>query len=194
MQEPKPNTITGTTLVAEGHFIALSKLAYIDGGGTARTWEAVQRTGNGSRGAAFIIARIMPQRELVLIRQFRPPAGRLMLEFPAGLIDPGETAETTAPRELLEETGFQGRVIRIYGGGYSSPGMTGETITPVEMEIDGEYYKTNAPTPCPEGCEHIEVFRVPIAQLEAFITRMESEGTGIDSKLYTWLAAIRFQK
>jgi len=194
MQEQKINSIVSSTVLAEGRFIAFSRLAYVDGGGTARTWEAVQRTGNGARGAAFIIARIVPQQELVLIRQFRPPAGRLMLEFPAGLIDPGETPETTASRELQEETGFRGRIIRVYKGGYSSPGMTGETICPVEMEIDGEYYRTHAPTPCPEGCEHIEVFRVPIADLEAFIRRMESEGTGIDSKLYAWLAAVRFQK
>ena len=42
----------------------------------------------------------------VLVRQFRPVIERWTLEFPGGLRDPGEHPETTAVRELKEETGF----------------------------------------------------------------------------------------
>lgn len=49
--------------------------------------------------------------ELLLEKQFRPPAGKLVVEFPAGLVDEGETVEEAALRELREETGYVGEVI-----------------------------------------------------------------------------------
>ena len=84
-------------VLGEGRFLVLRELEYDNGSGP-RLWEACDRNGTGS--AAFILARIVPDDEILLVRQFRPPAGRLMLEFPAGLIDPGETAEQTAVREI----------------------------------------------------------------------------------------------
>lgn len=43
---------------------------------------------------------------VVLERQFRYPVGRVMIEFPAGKLDPGEDTQVCAQRELLEETGY----------------------------------------------------------------------------------------
>ena len=45
--------------------------------------------------------------QLVMERQFRYPVGQVMVEFPAGKIDPGETGLACAQRELLEETGYR---------------------------------------------------------------------------------------
>ena len=44
--------------------------------------------------------------QVVLERQFRYPVGRVMIEFPAGKLDPGEECFHCARRELLEETGY----------------------------------------------------------------------------------------
>ncbi|MEO8133784.1 MAG: NUDIX hydrolase [Betaproteobacteria bacterium] len=57
-------------------------------------------------GATMIIPAL-PDRRLVLERQFRYPIGRVMIEFPAGKVDPGEQALAAAQRELLEETGYR---------------------------------------------------------------------------------------
>ena len=175
-----------------GKFLSCRKIFYTDARGIARHWEAVDRTGNpGCAHAVFIIARIMPDNEVVLIRQFRPPAGKLMVEFPAGLIDPGETPEATAVRELYEETGFEGKVISCTAGGYSSPGMTGESIVLAAMEIDGTQYPGGMiPQNHQEESENIEVFRIKTGELAEFVKKMEAEDCGIDSKIYT---ALTFQ-
>ena len=57
-------------------------------------------------GAAMIIP-VLPNGDLVMERQFRYPIGRVITEFPAGKLDPGEDILVTAQRELLEETGYR---------------------------------------------------------------------------------------
>jgi ADP-ribose pyrophosphatase len=54
--------------------------------------------------------------ELLLEKQFRAPAGKIVVEFPAGLVDEGETAEEAALRELKEETGYTGEVVKERAG------------------------------------------------------------------------------
>ena len=185
--------IVSSTVIAEGKFLVYKRLQYIDAEGETRSWEAVDRRRSDGEtrrsNAALIVAKIVPDDELVLIRQFRPPAGKMMVEFPAGLIDPGETAAETAVRELYEETGFEGRVLAVSADGYSSPGMTGESIVLVTMEIDGKQYPGGIiPPNHQESSENIEVFRVKTAELGNFIAKMESAGCGVDSKIHTVLA------
>lgn len=59
-------------------------------------------------GAVVIIA-LLDDGRVVLERQYRHPVGRVMLEFPAGKIDAGESRLACAQRELLEETGYTAR-------------------------------------------------------------------------------------
>lgn len=55
---------------------------------------------------ASVVVPILDDGRLVLERQFRYPLQRVILEFPAGKIDPGEPPLHTAVRELTEETGY----------------------------------------------------------------------------------------
>jgi ADP-ribose pyrophosphatase len=59
-------------------------------------------------GAVMILPLFEDGRVLVE-RQYRYPMGKVMTEFPAGKIDPGEPIETCAHRELQEETGYSAR-------------------------------------------------------------------------------------
>ena len=60
--------------------------------------------------------------EIILVRQYRPGAGRFIYELPGGLRDKGETPEACAARELLEETGYRAENIgQLYAPIYFEP-------------------------------------------------------------------------
>lgn len=76
-------------------------------------------------GGVTILASDRDQR-LLLVRQYRHPASRELLELPAGTLEPGETPESCAARELQEEAGYKpGRLERL-GGFYLAPGYCTE--------------------------------------------------------------------
>ena len=58
---------------------------------------------------AVLMIPVHDDGRIVVVRQFRYPLNRVMLEFPAGKLDPGEEPLATAKRELVEETGFEAR-------------------------------------------------------------------------------------
>ncbi len=173
--------ITGSEPLYEGKFLRLRKVFYTDDENRQRSWESAERTGD--TGAAVILARLEPSGEILFVRQFRPPTGKYILEFPAGLIDPGENPAETAIRELFEETGYRGTVLQVSPPAYSSPGLTGEAIYLVTMQVDG----SQTPTPAPDEGESIEVFQVHPSQLAGFLLDQEQQGVGVDSKIYTLL-------
>ncbi|HCF91497.1 MAG TPA: NUDIX hydrolase, partial [Firmicutes bacterium] len=66
---------------------------------------------------------------LVLVRQYRHPIGRELLEIPAGKLDGGEPPEQCAVRELSEETGLQPIELLELGKIVTAPGFCNEGIT-----------------------------------------------------------------
>ena len=68
-------------------------------------------------------------QNVLLIRQYRHPVGRLLWEIPAGLRDvSGEPPWATARRELLEEAGYRARDWRVLADYYTSPGFSTERL------------------------------------------------------------------
>jgi ADP-ribose pyrophosphatase len=67
-----------------------------------------------------------PQGRLLLVRQYRHPAGRYLLELPAGTLDPNESPEVCAERELQEETGYKPGRLQKLGGFFLAPGYDAE--------------------------------------------------------------------
>jgi ADP-ribose pyrophosphatase len=101
--------------------LALQEVALSDGSTAER--EVVVH-----RGAVALLVLVDDQR-LCLVRNERYAVGATLLEVPAGTLDPGETPEATAVRELAEETGYTaGRITRI-ASWYVSPGVLDERMS-----------------------------------------------------------------
>lgn len=79
------------------------------------------------KGAAAVLA-VDENDDFYLVRQFRYPYMKEMLEIPAGKLDDGETPENCAKRELLEETGLVAEKWEYVGGFCPSPGYTDEIV------------------------------------------------------------------
>ncbi|HEX4922239.1 MAG TPA: NUDIX hydrolase [Candidatus Bathyarchaeia archaeon] len=73
-----------------------------------------------------IIVPVLDDKRLVFIWNYRHPIQGWELELPAGLIDPGETPQTGAKRELKEETGYSARSWKTLGWLHTLPGISAQ--------------------------------------------------------------------
>jgi len=107
------------------------------------------------------------QHNVLLVRQFRYPVGRFLLEIPAGGIDDGEEPQDCVRRELQEEIGYLPRKIDKLGGFYSIPGYGTEYLHC--------YLATNlVPSRLvAEDTQGIELARVPTNQIPQLIASGE---------------------
>lgn len=105
-------------------------------------------------GAVAIIP-VNQDGQLFLVRQYRHAVGKSLLEIPAGRIEPGEDLESSARRELLEETGCEAKELVRLCSFFSTPGFTSEELhiffasglTLLEQNLDED--------------EFVEVLQVP---------------------------------
>ncbi len=79
------------------------------------------------RGAAAILP-IDNDGNIVMVKQYRKPAEKILLEIPAGTLEEGEDPLECAKRELIEETGFAAREFTPLISFYSTPGFTTERL------------------------------------------------------------------
>jgi 8-oxo-dGTP pyrophosphatase MutT (NUDIX family) len=98
---PKPWTVLSSKFVIDTPWLRLRRDEVALPNGTHLAEYFVRE----SRGFTIVVA-LTPERDVVLVRQYKHGAGEELLELPAGSIDPGETPEACAVRELAEETGY----------------------------------------------------------------------------------------
>lgn len=108
--------------VYRGHFLDVRQDVVVLPGGETATREHIVHPG------AVAIVPILDDGRLVLERQCRYPLGQVLLEFPAGKIDPGETRLRCAQRELAEETGYRAREWALAACLHNAPAYSNEVI------------------------------------------------------------------
>ncbi|CBW75664.1 ADP-ribose pyrophosphatase (EC 3.6.1.13) [Mycetohabitans rhizoxinica HKI 454] len=92
--------LDGQTLY-DGHFLTLKRDTVRLPDGKTATREFVEHPG------AVMVLPLLDDGRVLMERQYRYPVGRVMVEFPAGKLDPQEGALACAQRELREETGYR---------------------------------------------------------------------------------------
>jgi ADP-ribose pyrophosphatase len=167
--------------VWEGKFIRFVLIKYIDSSGTIREWESFERV--NCKGIVAVVP-VTDNKEVLLIRQFRPAVNGYVIEFPAGLNDKGDTLEEAARRELLEETGYTAKKMVFLTEGPLSSGASGEILTAYLAnglalnQVQGQGVGKRDET------EDIEILKVPIKKVESRLSVLRSEGNYIDLKIF----------
>lgn len=140
-------------------------------------WEYVSR----ARNIAAVAILAEHDGRVILVDQPRVGPGVRCLELPAGLVgdeDPAEGIESTAVKELEQETGFTaGRMERL-GDFFASPGMLSESFTLVRAHGLRRIGAGGG-----DENEDINVHLVARADVGSFIEQKRAEGFGIDVKL-----------
>ena len=83
---------------------------------------------------AIAIVAVDEDNNILLVKQFRKPVEKELLEIPAGCMEDGEEADVTVSREMREETGYRPQKIERLGGFYSTPGFCTEYLEIPELE------------------------------------------------------------
>ena len=135
------------------------------------------------RGAVVVLP-LHADGRIELVRQYRYPTGTVVLELPAGKLDPGEEPTTCAARELEEEVGWRAVEIHALGSFFTPPGFSDEVLhafvaTPLEP----------APDAVPDPDEAIEVVTMTV---EAALAACQS-GEIRDSKTLATLLLSRLE-
>jgi ADP-ribose pyrophosphatase len=115
-----------------------------------------------------VVLVVTDEDQLVLVRQYRPGAGRPVVELPAGKLEPGESPVAAAARELAEECGLAASGWRTLGSFWAAPAYSTEYVTALAATVDG---LASAP---PDADEQIEVLRVPAAEAGSYLEEATS--------------------
>ncbi len=153
---------TGRTEIYDGKIVHLTKdtVRLPNGGESIR--EVVWKCG------AVCVVPVTDKGEVILVEQFRYPYDTVLLEIPAGKLEPGETDTLAAARrELLEETGYTAGEMIDFGMYYGSPAMLMEEIT-VYLARDLTPGKTHF-----DEDEYLRIRTVPMDEIVGMILRGE---------------------
>ncbi len=144
----------GIRKIHEGKFITRYDVEYITSEGNPKTYEIISRNRsirtleelqNRKADSVVMILTDETGERILVSREYRMAMAQWIYNFPAGLIDPGETPEESAKRELREETGLDlVRMTDLLDNSYSAIGFSNERNICVFGIAAGEFKKSTS--------------------------------------------------
>jgi ADP-ribose pyrophosphatase len=120
--------VVGREVVLDGHLVVERRLVRAPDGSLLERFVLVHPE------VAAVVA-LTSRRELVLVRQFRHPVQRDVVEIPGGRVEEGEDLAVAAARELVEETGYTPGSVHPLGSFYNSLGHSTQ-VTHLFLALD----------------------------------------------------------
>ena len=133
---------------------------------------------------AVAIVPVLPDGRILLVRQFRHPVGKVLIEIPAGKLDKGEAPDRCALRELEEETGYRAGSLECKASIFTGPGFTDEVI---HIDIARDLVKTSVN---PDEDEFLEVKAYELRD----IRQMIRDGLICDAKTLSGMYLLQGEK
>ena len=136
-----------------------------------------------------LILPITPEKEVVMVRQYRHGTEAISLELPGGLVDPEDRSpDIAAGRELLEETGYQSPSIEQLGTCFPQPAMMGNKCYFFLAEN-----AVQIQAPAPDDGEDIQIVKMPMEDIPGMIFRGEIDhGMVLLAFSFFWMKRSRF--
>ena len=140
----------GIRKILEGGFITRYDVDYVTSEGRVKTYEnrdirTLEELQNRHPNAVVMILTDESGERILLNREYRMAMARWIYNFPAGLIDPGETPEMSARRELREETGLDlTRINDVLDNSYSAVGFSNERNVTVFGAAGGTFRESTS--------------------------------------------------
>ncbi|TAM61781.1 NUDIX hydrolase [bacterium] len=141
-----------------------------------------------SRGFVVIFA-LTPSGEVPLVRQYKHGIGEMVLELPAGMIDPGETPSAAAARELREETGYVAPALE-----HVATFLTDPTHSDSRMHLFLARDAVSNGHQDLDPTEEIDVELVPLEALDALLDDGSIAVSHHVAAIYTILHALRGER
>lgn len=155
--------VLGERRVFEARVFSVSRLELTDPDGHRFEREVVRHPG------AVAVVAVGDDGAATVVRQLRTPLGATIVEVPAGTCDvEGEDLESTARRELAEETGIRARRWECLGAFYNSPGYS-DQLTTLYLATDLEDHSADAERAGPEE-RWMSVERLALDHVEALVS------------------------
>ena len=139
---------------------------------------STRESANGKTGDFYILslpqwASVVPVLKndsgvdcFLMVKQFRHGVQKIIYEFPAGIVEPGEPPEHTASRELLEETGYKAGKITLIGRIHPCPAfMTNTSFTYIAQDLE---YKGEQQL---DSHEMVDTVIMPVKEVEDSINK-----------------------
>jgi ADP-ribose pyrophosphatase len=118
----KTAKVLNSTSIYEGPVFGIRRDEVIEPSGVRAIREVITHPGS------VVVLPVLPDGRVLLIRQYRHATRQYLWELVAGRIDAGETPKAAAARELIEETGYRAKRLRVFLEMFPTPGFLEEKM------------------------------------------------------------------
>ena len=118
----KKAQILSSRTIYEGAIFGIRRDEVIEPSGVRATREVITHPGS------VVVLPVLPDGRFLLIRQYRHATRQYLWELVAGRIDGGESPRKAAARELIEETGYRAKRVRVFLDVFPTPGFLEERM------------------------------------------------------------------
>src|SRR5260370_10238521 len=118
----KKAKVLSSRVIYEGAVFGIRRDEIIEPSGVRTTREMITHQGS------VVILPSLPDGRILLVQQYRYAAREYLWELVAGRMDPGENPRQAAARELIEETGYRAKRLRVFLEFFPTPGFLEEKM------------------------------------------------------------------